>query len=161
MHTRNTGIAQVLRTNSHAQPMLAVMSREGKVSGMGYQVEHVRPGRGFSCTEYSRKTLPNGQTVSLTTFYPGPFDGLGGYPTDITEQFRVWVGWDAYNDECEALFDAPSMELPAGATGWDCTAFDGPPNWFAEFDDQEAAEAFADSLPPCKEGDVIPAFRRN
>lgn len=161
MNTRNKGIAQVLRSNPHAQPMLAVMSRECKVSGMGYEVEHVQPGGGFSCTEYSSKSLQNGRTVALTTYYPGPFDGLAGYSTEITERYYVWVGWDEYNEEVETLHDAPPMDLPAGAIGWDCRNYDGPENWFAEFDDAEMAEAFANSLPPYKEGEDIKPFLRN
>ncbi|MCX7173898.1 MAG: hypothetical protein NT159_08225 [Proteobacteria bacterium] len=156
MNTRNTGIAQVLRNNPHARPMLSILAREGKVSGMGYTVEHSRPGRGFCCTEYSTKVLPNGRQVSLKTFYPGPFDGLAGFPTDITEEYSVWVGWDKEGEE----HDAPPMALPAGATRWGIAAFDGPCNWFAEFDDPELAETFAGSLPPCREDEPVPPFVR-
>lgn len=163
MDARTAAIARTLQNNPHAQPMLEVMARKGKASGMGYVVEHVQPGRGFSSVEYSSKNLPNGQVVLLRTYYPGPFDGLAGYSTEITETYSVFSCWEDYDESSDAEYEAPppQVALPAGATGWGCRAWDGPRNWFAEFDDVELAEAFANSLPPYNEGDHIEPLKRN
>lgn len=131
------------------------MAREGKTSGMGYKVEHVQPGAGFSATEYSSKTLGNGRIVQLTTYYPGPFGGAAGLSTEITECYSVFVGWEEYNPEYERMFDSPPLSLPPGAIGWSDATFDGPRNWFADFDDAERAGAFAASLPAVGEDHVF------
>lgn len=161
MDARTKGITQVLQQNPLARPMLAIMARKGLLSGMGYEVEHVQSGGGFSATEYSRKELPNGRSVGLTAYYPGPLDGLAGLSTEITETYYVYVGWEEYNEQYERLYDTPPIDLPSGATGWDDAAFDGPRNWFAEFADAELAESFASSLPPYNDGDIIPPLLRN
>jgi len=160
MDARTSAIAQTLSTNPLASGMLAVMSHEGQTDGMGYDVDHVTPGRGFSSREYASKQLPNGRYVFRETFYPGPFDGMAGYSTEITETFSVWVGWEEFNEHYEALYDSPPLALPAAATGWHDTAFDGPRHWYADFADAESAEAFATSLAQCAEDTWFPPLIR-
>jgi len=159
MDARTRAISETLKTNIHASSMLEVMSREGKTSGMGYTVNHVQPGRGFSSHEYSSKEMPNGRHVLLTTFYPGPFDALAGYSAEITERHSVWVGWEKYQEDESKLLGEPPTPLPHGAKEWYSTAFDSDVNWYADFgDDSEKAEAFAASLPAHKDGDYIQPF---
>ncbi len=155
MNARSNAITQTLSSNPCAAGMLAVMSHEGKVDGIGYKVEHVQPGRGFSAVEYSVKELPNGRQVTCRTDYPGLFDGLVGLPTDITAIYSVWVGWEEYNPDYERLYDSPPLPLPVGATEWSETAFDGPRHWYADFTDPELAEAFAESLPFVRQDEVV------
>lgn len=161
MNTRAGGIARTISSNPATNSMLQIMAREGKTSGTGYKVEHVQPGAGFSATEYSSKNLGNGRIVQLTTYYPGPFDGAAGLSTEITERYSVFVGWEEYNAEYERLFDTPPLFLPSGAIGWSDAAFDGPRNWYADFDDAELAEEFAASLPPVGEDHVFLPLSRS
>lgn len=160
MSTRNKGIEAVLRHNPHAGPMLEVLSHEGQTSGLGYTVEHVQPGRGFSAREYSKKTLANGHSVYCMTYYPGPLDALAGLSSDIEERYSVFVGWEVYRED-DHLFDAPpSLTLPEDAYAWGDQAYDGPRSWFAEFRDAAAAEAYAASLPEYTT-DVSPLVRED
>lgn len=160
MNTRATGIARTLGHNPLARGMLAVIAHEGQVDGMGYKVDHVRPGRGFSAIEYSSKKMANGRHVACRTYYPGVFDGMTGLPTEITTTYSVWVGWEEYNLEYEKLYASPPLELPPGAVGWGDNAQDGPRDWYAEFDDGKLAEAFASKSPPIVEGvQVAPLCR--
>lgn len=139
----------------------AVRLHEGQTDGLGYTVERVVPGRGYSCREWSSKKMPNGRHVACMTYYPGPFDSMAGLPSEITTVYSVCVGWEEYNPEYEKLYQSPpGLDLPEGATGWGDTAYDGPRNWYAEFDDPEAAERFAMSLPDYQEGDDIPPLKR-
>jgi hypothetical protein len=131
---------------------------------MGYTVDHVQPGRGYSCVEHAHKEFPNGRSVFLTTRYPGLFDGLAGLSTDITEEYEVWLGWEEYDKEVEDNPDAPppgGLELPAGATKWKVTAYEGPMHWWAVFEDGDLAEAFCAGLPPPCELDEIALTRLN
>lgn len=150
MKARNSIIAKTLGKHPETALLLISLSHEGRTDGLGYHVDDVIPGRGLSSVERSSKRLSNGVQIQCRTYYPGPYDGLAGLSTDIEVRYRVWVGWEEYNHEFEALYDAPPIALPAGAIGWWDAAFDGPRNWFAAFDDPELAEAFAASLP---EGD--------
>jgi len=160
MNIRASGIARTISSNPATSSVLQIMAREGKTSGMGYKVQHVQPGGGFSATEYSSKTLENGRIIQLTTYYPGPFDGAAGLSTKITERYSVFVGWEEENGEYERLFDAPPLSLPSGAIGWSDAAFDGPRNWYADFDNAELAEAFAATLPFVGEDHVfLPLLR--
>lgn len=158
MSTRNEMIARTLSGRPFVRELVEVMSHEGKTDGMGYEVEHVRPGRGFSSTEYASKQSPNGQKVFRRTFYPGPFDAAAGYPSDIVEEHSVFVCWEEYRDD-EEMFDAPLVALPAGATSWSSTAFDGPRYWYAEFPSPDLAEVYAASLPIYQ--DNVPPFSRD
>ena len=157
--TRRDTITRTLSNNPHAQAMIASISNEGKTDGMGFEIKHVQPGRGFSSTEYAAKEMSNGQIVNRRTFYPGPFDGAAGLSNEIKESFSVWVCWEEYRSD-ENLFDSPpDMSLPEGAVGWEDQAWDGPRNWYAVFDDGELAEAFALSLG--KSLDDIPPVNRD
>jgi hypothetical protein len=109
---------------------------------------------------YSSKTMPNGWTVACRTYYPGPYDGLAGLSSEIVTTYSVFVGWEEYNIEYEQMFDAPPLSLPMGATGWGDATYDGPRNWYAEFDDVELAEQYAAALAPYEEGmDIAPLVR--
>lgn len=157
MNKRSEMIARTLTNKPFAAGMLAVMSHEGKTDGVGYEVEHVRPGRGFSATEYASKLFPNGRKVFRRTFYPGPFDAMAGYSADIVEHHSVFICWEKERED-EQMYDTPLVALPAGASSWDSTAFDGPRYWYAEFPSAELAEAYAASL--CGSGeDVLPFCR--
>lgn len=158
MNKRNELITRSLAGKPFTSGMLAVMSHEGQTDGVGYEVEHVQPGRGFSAVEYASKTLPNGRKVFRRTFYPGPFDVMAGYPGDIKESHSVFVCWEKYHEN-EQMFDAPLVVLPAGATSWSDTAFDGPRYWYAEFPSPELAEAYAASFPDS--GEDTPPFSRD
>lgn len=139
----------------------AIQSHQGKKDGMGYVVDQVVPGRGYSCREWSSRVMPNGRHVACMTYYPGFLDSLTGQPSEITSVYSVFVGWEEYNPEYERLYQSPpGLSLPDGATGWGDAAYDGPRNWFAEFEDPDAAERFAMALPPYKEGDEIPPMKR-
>lgn len=157
MKTRNEGIARTLADRPMTAGLLEVMAHEGMTDGVGYEVEHVQPGRGYSAHEYASKQFPNGHQVSRRTFYPGPFDAMAGYPGEITEDHSVFVCWEEYRED-EDMFDAPVIPLPIGAISWGSTAFDGPRYWRAEFPCAESAEAYAASLPAIDEH-LLP-FRR-
>lgn len=159
MNARNSAIARTLGNKPFTGGLLAVMAHEGKTDGVGYEVEHVSPGRGFSAWEYATKKFPNGHRVFRKTFYPGPFDALAGYPGDIVERHSVFVCWEEYRED-EQSFDAPLVSLPIGAIGWCDTAFDGPRIWYAVFPDAESAETYAMSLPTFNE-DLPPFERKN
>ncbi len=95
-----------------------------------------------------------------TTYYPGPFDRLAGLPDEIWDVYQVWVGWEEADSADEETYDSPPLQLPAGACGWRCHAWDGPRHWYARFDDAAAAEAFALSLPARAENERIPPLKR-
>lgn len=157
MNKRNEMIIRTLANKPFVTAMLDVMSHEGKTDGVGYKVEHAQPGRGFSATEYASKLFPNGRKVFRRTFFPGPFDGMAGYPVDIIEHHSVFVCWEEYRED-EQMFDAPLVALPSGASSWDSAAFDGPRYWYAVFPSAELAEAYAASLPGSDE-DTLPFCR--
>ncbi|MCL4682387.1 MAG: hypothetical protein KJZ92_14095 [Rhodocyclaceae bacterium] len=134
--------------------------QQGRIHGSGYLIEHWehRPGQAYSL--YGAKEMSNGRRVALHLHMPGPFDKLAGIESTVEERYLVWVGWEEYDPESERLYDfPPQMKLPAGAIGWFDTAFEGPRQWFAAFDNAEAAEAYALSLPQACEEE--PALERN
>jgi len=162
MDTRTATITKNLSHVPGAKAVSALIDNIGKTDGVGYEVEHVRPGRGFSSTEYAYKTLPNGRVVCRHTYRPGPFDGLAGLSTDIKEAHLVWMGWEQYTETSDDHTEPPQeITLPASAFKWHSNAWDGPRNWFADFgDDFEAAEAFAATQTACKAGDEFPPMTR-
>lgn len=130
-----------------------LLDHEGKTDGLGYTIDQVKPGRGFSAFEYSHKDMSNGRRVERSTYHPGPFDAAAGLPCDIEERHFVWVGWGHEGSEAKL----PPIDLPNGAK-WDNCSFDGPVNWYAEFEDGQLAEEYAASLPELPEDGTIPAF---
>jgi hypothetical protein len=139
-----------------------VRSHEGRTDGMGYHVDHVRSGRGYSSVEYAHKEFPNGRWLHRKTKYPGVFDGLAGYPTDIREVFQVWLGWEEFDGSVEGEenpIPPGDLNLPPNSTGWLITAYDGPIHWWANFDDQDLAEDFCAGLPPICAIDELPLIR--
>lgn len=147
MSAHTDAIIKTLDGKPMAGSLREVMSHEGKVDGMGYMVDHVQPGRGFSAMEYSHKDMSNGARVNCETHYPGPFDGVAGRSTAIVCEYFVFIGWEVYRED-EQSFDSPpnQIELPNGAIGWSDWAPDGDRSWFAKFDDPELAEAYATGL---------------
>lgn len=151
-------IPKNLKSNPMAKPMAAILEREGKTDGMGYEVFHVSPGRGFSCNEYAKKTFPNGHQVNRRTYFPGPFDGMAGLSTEIEEHYTVWVGWDECPNGERTSFPSPPIPLPDGAIEWHENS-SGAQNWYAYFGQNgEAAEKFAAGLSNIE--DESPPFQR-
>jgi hypothetical protein len=122
---------------------------EGQTDGFGYVVEESRPGRGFSCVEYSKKELTNGYSVTCYTYYPGPFDALAGLPSEIEQEYWVFAGWEAeHPDENSLSLPPQGVQLPTGAISWnDYITEDGHRNWSAVFNNHLLAEAYGNSLP--------------
>ena len=152
-----------LESNPAAELCEQVRRHEGHTDGVGYFVDHVRPGRGYSSVEYAHKEFSNGRWLHRITKYPGLFDGLVGLPTEITEMYEIWLGWEEFDKEVEDNPDAPppgGLELPAGATKWKVIAYDGPMHWWAVFDDPDLAEAFCAGLPPPGATDEQPLTRK-
>ncbi len=152
-----------LENNPAAGLCAEVRSHEGRTDGVGYLVDHVQPGRGYSSVEYASKEFPNGRHVLRRTYYPGLLDGLVDLPTDINETFQVWLGWEEFDESVENsenLTPPGDLILPQGALGWNATAYDGPIHWWVKFDDQELAEAFCAGLPPLCSIDELPLIRK-
>lgn len=126
--------------------------QKGRVHGDGFEIVHCQHGAGRSYTLYGEKTV-NGWKICKELRMPGPFDKLAGIDSQIEEHYSVWVGWEEYNLEFERTFDAPPkpISLPPGATGWNSAAFDGPRQWFAQFEAAEDAEAWVNTLPQPEE----------
>jgi hypothetical protein len=134
----NTGLAEAA-----FEGVRSARRRVGATDGVGYEVMDVRPGRGFSYRETAVKEMGNGRRVERIAEYPGPFDGVAGLSTTITERFRVCVGWEPFD---EVLSEVDPMPLPKGASKWINPDLCDDSIWFAEFEDQDAAEVFALSL---------------
>lgn len=102
-----------------------------------WEIYEERHGRGMSMSLHGRRQV--GPVWLLkSVWYPGPYDGLAGYSTEIKEQVSVWF---CHQDE-----EPPSSELPQGALGWiGLEAEDGHLyHWYANFgDNEEAAEKWA------------------
>ncbi len=124
------------------------IDQAGAIHGDGYEIVASIPGRCFSYRLFGEKMLANARVVRKYLYMPGPFDAAAGLNSKIEEIYSVWVGWEEYNPQFEALYDAlpPSITLPAAAYRWSDNAFDGPPHWYAEFGSAEDAEAFALTL---------------
>lgn len=140
---RNLGIIKTLQSRPMSGSLQDVLKHEGKTDGMGYLVMMTKPGRGFSCREWSKKQMENGTWVLCETYYPGPFDALAGLPSDLVSEYAVGISWEKFTER-EGEFNTPyGVSLPDGAIRWADAAGDGPRYWYAVFEDVELAEAFA------------------
>lgn len=156
MRARTSSIIKTLQAKPNMGTLVQTLMHEGLTDGMGYEVKHVQPGRGFSCTEYSEKMMPNGTIVFCRTYYPGPYDALAGYPSDVVTEYSVGVAWERYTERQDE-FDSPYLvRRPEGLVRWDSTAYDGPCYWYAVFSDVGVAEAYAISHPPPDSASIRP-----
>lgn len=135
-----------MNIHSHAQMIKIIKSYVGKEIG-GLHIDQMKTIPGFGCRVHSHKIV-NGYRINVTETFPGPFDSMVGLSAEISTEIRVWVGWEemSFSPDYDQFSAPPAgVYLPALATGWSSTAFDGPVNWFAVFPDLESAELYASS----------------
>lgn len=104
------------------------------------------PGAGMSQTILGHATLSGGQVVLKKVYFPGPFHahayGEDSPLAQIKETYRVWcnhvdVDPPELTKGAARVYGFPSEEHPHEDA---CV-------WFMEFDDEDSAVAYAETLP--------------
>ena len=115
----------------------------------GFIIDAVKPLAGLAYRVYSHLDV-NGYRIAMIEFFPGPFDAAAGIDSKMTVDVMIWMGWEDVGALGYDTHETPptQIKLPIGAYKWHSTAFDGPVNWFACFNNLDSAISFAEHARP-------------